>query len=328
MVTVDSNAEAEFDRAAFAATLKRLRKLRKWSQQKLAAEARIAERTVQRYENGEQVPEDQTLLKLAKALDVAPDGLLGRGAAEHLEEVRLGKQAFSRRLQIRNDCMNALALVARTYGISPAHIVEASPLLFDMAARGSLRRRQKKLDAVNDAIGTVESAAEDFPHLPPSSFTKCYEALDVEEASIARRDLFANDVDDAPIHNPGSGEYQYSTDNPLALHMREMAEMAGPEVEFRSWPPYDGPHYTICKEQALEFVGGDEEAATAILKGHAPINRMIKVIGVKASAAERATWVKAEAERFKVEWEQYFADFDLLLDQAMEETAKDGEGEE
>lgn len=326
METAESDAEMEFD----GAVLRQLRRRRRWSQEKLAAEARISERSVQRYERGKQVPEDRTLRALATALGVPPEKLQGQAAAEpNEEEIPLGKQAFSKRLQIRNDCMNALALVAMTYSVTPAHIVEAAPLLFDMVARGSLRRRRERLDAVNEAIGTVESAAEDFPHLPPSGFAKWYEALDVEEASITRGDIFARDVDDAPIHRSGSDKYHYGTDNPLAIHLREMVETTGPEVEFRSWPPYDGPHYTVCKEKALEYMGGDEDAAAAILSGHAPINLMTKAIGSNAGPADRATWAKAEAERFKVERVRLLAgldlDLDLLLAQATETAPTDGE---
>ena len=61
--------------------LKNLRKLRnnkKWSQEKLAREAGISYQTLIKIERGNiENPKIETIIKLAKALGVSVDGLLG-----------------------------------------------------------------------------------------------------------------------------------------------------------------------------------------------------------------------------------------------------------
>lgn len=56
--------------------IKRFRKNKGYSQEKLAEEAGVSLRTVQRLENGETDPTGDTLTRIAKALEITPDDLL------------------------------------------------------------------------------------------------------------------------------------------------------------------------------------------------------------------------------------------------------------
>lgn len=62
--------------------IKRFRKKRGYSQEKLAEKAEVSLRTVQRLENGETDPTGDTLTRIAEALEVTPDDLLEWEQAE------------------------------------------------------------------------------------------------------------------------------------------------------------------------------------------------------------------------------------------------------
>lgn len=57
--------------------LRRLRHLRDWTQEELAAQAGISKRNISRYESGNVEPRKSTLLKLAQVLDVTCEELTG-----------------------------------------------------------------------------------------------------------------------------------------------------------------------------------------------------------------------------------------------------------
>ena len=61
---------------SFAQRIREARLARSWEQARLAAKLDIATRTVQRWEKGEQVPDSNYLMRLAKATGVSPHWLL------------------------------------------------------------------------------------------------------------------------------------------------------------------------------------------------------------------------------------------------------------
>jgi transcriptional regulator with XRE-family HTH domain len=70
--------------AAFARTVRRLRRERDLSQRALAAVAGLAEKHVSEIERGNREPKLTTIFKLARGLGVSPEALIGETAA-HLE---------------------------------------------------------------------------------------------------------------------------------------------------------------------------------------------------------------------------------------------------
>ncbi|GIN42071.1 MULTISPECIES: helix-turn-helix domain-containing protein [Heyndrickxia] len=56
--------------ASFAQNLKFYREQKNLSQEELALKARLGAKIIEKYENGEQIPTTQTILKLSTVLDV------------------------------------------------------------------------------------------------------------------------------------------------------------------------------------------------------------------------------------------------------------------
>ncbi len=68
--------------ALFAGNLRALRELRRYTQVELGSRARIAAASISHFETGQRGPSLDTLVKLANALEVSVDALLGRATVE------------------------------------------------------------------------------------------------------------------------------------------------------------------------------------------------------------------------------------------------------
>lgn len=68
--------------SSFGRNLKRIRELRRLTQAELGGRARIAPAAVSHFETGQREPSLESLVKLADALEVSLDALLGRAPLE------------------------------------------------------------------------------------------------------------------------------------------------------------------------------------------------------------------------------------------------------
>lgn len=59
-------------------TIKNARELLNMSQEELAQKVRVGTQTIEKYESGEQIPSNQTLLKLSTVLDLPASELLAK----------------------------------------------------------------------------------------------------------------------------------------------------------------------------------------------------------------------------------------------------------
>ena len=297
---------------------------RNWSRDQLSREAHIHKSTLYRIEKGQQRPNGHTVDSVAKALGVTAKELWG-DVAQLDTSIGPGRQNFSRRMAIRNQTMNALAMTALRYRTPPATILEAAPLLFCLAAEASLRKRSERLSDVLTKIEDVGNASKDFPHIPRSGFFHWYEAFDVESASIAKRDLFARHVENAEIHEDDDGSYESDEQNPFVQYLKDWAAELDAGIEISSWPFWAGPDYVVGRDQALAFVGGNEAAAQAIMLGTAPVNLMNRDLGTNATPETRADWAIKRAEEHKAKVDAWEAD---LLANALADIEDVSEDEE
>jgi transcriptional regulator with XRE-family HTH domain len=236
------------------------RKKKRWTQVELSGATKIDVSTVSRIERGKPTRVRQNTLKeLTKALGVAPESLCPRAEAER----------DAMKLRIPSRARNALTLVALRYKIRREHVVEIAPLLFFIAAERSLIERQKRVDEVSTSADALLDLQGSIRHLPVSSPVH-YEALFGEKKSIKARDLFGEmALEDAGVIAAGF-EYDEAEDNPFVTYLRDSLAKVGssPEVaKSVSWLPGFGPSYEICTEEASSIVGGDAEAAQAIVSG-------------------------------------------------------------
>src|ERR1700688_2714102 len=88
----------------FSANLKQIRELRRLTQVEVGARAGIGAASVSHFETGQRLPSLDSLIKLADALEVSVDALLGRartGDAAQLDPIFLrASQASARTLDV------------------------------------------------------------------------------------------------------------------------------------------------------------------------------------------------------------------------------------
>jgi transcriptional regulator with XRE-family HTH domain len=267
------------------------RKKKGWTQSQLseATKPQISVSTISRIERGKPSRvRESTLKQFAAVLGVNSRDLSEPEATEpDLVKLPMG-----------TSLRNALALVARRYRVGRRFIVELAPLLFYIAAEQSLAVRQKRLEDIREAAKSLENLQTRTPHLP-SLYPVDEEALRVEEKSIKAQDLFGQSFAEAGHDSFGrrSESYDEEEENPLAAFLSEALEKTrGPNdgnEPVRCPPSWGSPSYWICYDEAAELVGGDEQAAGAILSGHAALHEM-----PKGSPEQRAAWARSRLSPF------------------------------
>ena len=147
-------------------SLRSLRQKKKLSRSRLAERSGIAERTIQRLENEPQrcqKPREDTVNRLADALDVEPDVLSGRSplpepdmeAPSDSKGVQVGAQVAPRARLFYD-------LIKRRYGVSVTEIITMAPLFFTLLAEGSLAWRREKLKKAREALDQLEGCGPQF----------------------------------------------------------------------------------------------------------------------------------------------------------------------
>lgn len=273
------------------------RQKKRWTRDELSAatKPKIHVSTIFRIESGKtRRTQPKTLKGLAKALDVSAEDLCSTPQAEReVIKVRIPRAA-----------RNALTLVARRYQISREHVIAAAPLLFYIVAEQSLQERTQHVREVRNAACACLDVLERIRHLP-RHYPVDEGALDCEEESIEARDLFGK-MAEGKWDFLNDDQYNEDKENPFTLFLRSVltkVSKSQDEIESVWWPPggHVGPQYEICAKEAAVIVGGDAEAAKAILCGAVALHEM-----PKASPEERARWARAELERARVEFADMF----------------------
>ena len=227
---------------------------------------------------------ERTLKQWAVALGVNPKELCEAPNSEP-DLVKLPMDTAAR---------NALRLVEIRYGVSRRVIIGLAPLLFYTAAERSLAARQKFVEELRDAANSLESLQRQMPHLP-SIYGADAEALRVELESIEARDLFGRRFANQSVFGERGEDYDEDQHNPFAAFLNEALNAVRrsdhPDKDFGAvqCAASFAPTYGICHDEAAEIVGGDEEAAVAIVHGRVALHEM-----PKGTPAERAEWVGAK----------------------------------
>ncbi len=252
-----------------------------WTQDALSRNARVNVTTISRIERGKAKSVRRgTLNRLCEALKVRPSELARDPSPEperDLMKIRMGSAA-----------RNALALVAHRYRVPRDRVVEIAPLLFFLVAEASFNARRHALQVLRAAADSVYGAA--IPHLPRHAAVD-EDALQREEGSIEKRDLFGVTVDEGGFAYD-EADFDSKTGNPFARFLNRMMREAngGQETADVEWDRGGSPNYRVCENEALQLTGNDGEAADAILSGFASLHEMPK----RLTPAERAAWAKAE----------------------------------
>lgn len=280
--------------------LQTLRRRKNWSQDRLAEMAKVNKQTISRIERGE--PEntrENTINQLAHALGVEPGELTREALTREGNQSEPMKRKRQSSFGVSDAANNFLYLISERYFIRPWQVMELAPLLFCWAAEMSLRERRERLNKLEEACSTARTLEEEMPHLPSPNFSYSEEKIAAESRSIDAHDIFGmcfsdDDFSDGPSHSLGD-----DVDNPFAIFLAKMAEDIGDVARFEGFSPIDYPGFDVCRNEALEMVGGDETLAGRILSGVVDLYEMPKDLhGVVGNAEVRAAWVQAQADAF------------------------------
>lgn len=265
------------------------------SQDDLSGQSGIDKGTIFRIEAGKTKRNGARVIEaLSKSLKIEPAQLTAADA-EGMEPP--SDELFPRaqlNMRVTPEVRNALALVSLRYGVKPTEVIEFAPFLFHLAACESLKDRAMRLEQLRAARAGVEAFSGCFKHITERLVNDWdAENLETMEArSIATRDLRGDRLDDGDsVTDSRPLEYEDDEANPFVVHLRERLEAVQVEAtdKLEGWYSYSGVRYEICREQALEWFGGDEDAADDFVGGRFSISDMPRDVRA-AEPAERVAW--------------------------------------
>lgn len=258
--------------------------------------------TIHRIERGKTGRNNQhTIAKLANALKIEVNELTASSAesdATATDEILYSRSQMN--VRVSHESRNALALVGMRYGVRPVDVVEFAPLLFYIVAEESLRARQASLTVLAEARKAVQAMDGHFPHLS-ERLVSDWQADDIElleETSIRKRDLLGRMLDDeTSIPETRPVEYDEGEHNPFVAHLRTrlavLESEEAPAGAMEDW--YDGwpPRYLICRPEALDYFGGDEEIADDIVNGIIGLHELPREMRALDQQEARVAWARA-----------------------------------
>ncbi|WP_306006996.1 helix-turn-helix domain-containing protein [Aquicoccus porphyridii] len=264
------------------------------SQKELAAAIGTNVGTLSRWKTGKiRSLRSDKLAGLCEALGVTPAEICAEGPLAETAGARGATRRDQISMVLDTACRNALALVARRYGVTRQQIVEVAPLLFTIMAEQSLKERREQLQELKEALGEIEGSAPRHlrNRLRASWDSDDQELLEAEESSIEQRDLFAVRV--------GHWDENSAKDNPFARFLNaRLSETGLPKEGTVAWDDDDAPRYGVGIEELVDILGEDENARRLILDGKVALAEMPGDIR-KATQDERAEWVKKEVNVLK-----------------------------
>ena len=280
-----------------------LRQKKGLSRPQLAKQSGITERTIQRLEKEPQPSQKKTLSRLAKALRVEPEVLTGElplpesDKAPETERVQIGAQVAPKQIgaQVAPKVKLSYDLIKRRYGVSATEIINMAPLFFALIAEGSLAWRRNKLKELKEGIDRLEQIDGFWRGQGlPFAATPVPEAIEEEEDSIAKADLFGEHLLDCMTY-----DLDPSTDNPFASYLRRLkAELDIPSIvdvdsgDLVFGSPLKFPDYDICRDE-LDSIANDSPAAQLALEaGYARLSEIPEKLMAEDAGEERAKWLK------------------------------------
>ena len=257
-------------------TLKHWREKRGFSQQKLAEEAGINQKTVARIEVGKGgETRGDTVKRITDALRVKPETLAEAPDADarHDEKVRkkFGAGVFNRKLRLDGEVLISYDLVKENYGVGMQKIINVAPMLFTLLAEMSLADRRRRLKEAEDAIDAFNRICPE--HMGGRSWEGSY-----EKSSIAQRDLFARSIDWMEAN-----EFYYEEErNPVSDFLTQLAEELGPdndaidpeEIHFDPDTLFD--HVPLFESYQKILTGESSRARFALTRGYVRIGQIPK----------------------------------------------------
>lgn len=286
--------------------LRELRKAKNLSILRLSELSKVSARTIQRLENakdGGTTPHPSTVERLAKALRVQPEALVGGSPPD---DPATEQSPAPERVQIgaliAPKARLAYDLVRKRYGVNATEIINVAPLFFALLAEASLAKRRERTREARDSINQMDRAlgSEALSNLLGAAAVRAEMAVAVEEESIAKADVFGEHLlscdDDIAI--PHEEPFDPAICNPFADYLRQLAaevDNAG-VVDTKAdlsygWPCGKFPDYDICSDEVGRLANGSADARRALELGGVRLSQIPDELLAEDAGAERATWL-------------------------------------
>jgi transcriptional regulator with XRE-family HTH domain len=303
-------------------TLRLHRKNMNFSLDELASKSGVHKATIHRIENGKmERSRNHTIAVLAKALKIEPEVLSREPEKADGTESFFDAGRSQLPHRISHNARNAMALVAKRYGIGVADIVEFAPFLFHLAAEESLSARRERLSRLTDAWLSVSEIGSEYSHINQriGYDWKAEEMAQVEERSIGKNDirgsLFESQED---IYDIQPDDYDDEINNPFVKFLR--GKLANLERDWKllgvleDWSHRGSPTFTICGPDALEYFGGDEDIASDVLSGRVALHELPKELRAADQLSGRLIWATEKIEQNRIEASKYFKELGIEWD--------------
>ena len=306
--------------------LRTLRQRKKLSRPELERVSGITVRTIQRLENEPdecKTTRDDTVIRLANALDVGPGVLTGELDMPDADEAQVAEPDSVRiGAEIEPKVRLAYDLIKRRYGVNTTDLINMAPLFFALLAEGSLARRREELKEAREASPQLDQIDEYWRGgLGTGFYDAVYHGIEREEESIRTTDLFGERLLDDPdsslldsnLFNPDRVDLE--GDNPFAGYLRKLAdELAIPgivnvdvgeldfELDFRF------PKYEVWPEELSYIVNGSRKCRLALEFGLLRVSEIPDNFMAGGMDKERQEWIEDRiSEKLKDSKNEIFA---------------------
>lgn len=303
--------------------LRTLRQRKKLSRPDLERAAGITVRTIQRLENEpdeSKTTREDTVIRLAKALDVEPGVLTGKLDLPDADEapfpqpdpVRIGAQ-ISSKVRLAYD------LIKRRYGVNTTDVINMAPLFFTLLAEGSLAWRREKSEEAREASRQLNQIGGYWwGGLTTGLDGAVYHGIAREEESIQKADLFGKRLLDDPDNIlVDRNFFDLSEENPFADYLRilaadlnipESVTVDDGELDFRV--EFRFPYYGICDEELNGIANRSPIGRAALESGFVGLSEIPKELMAEENGEERQKWLEDRmSEKFSGMNEEALADF-------------------
>ena len=288
--------------------LRTLRQRKKLSRPDLERAAGITVRTIQRLENEpdeSKTTREDTVLRLAKALDVEPGVLTGELALLDAEKAPVAEPDPVRiGAQIAPKVRLAYDLIKRRYGVNATDLINMAPLFFTLLAEGSLAWRRRKLKRTKRrGIRRLSKMQDEIGNRMFGLVAEyAYEAYLLEKESIGKADLFSdhlfddhgyaiNDLCDVPVDS--------TKENPFANYLRKLTKdlpdtgiVSVDEGTLNISSDFRFPYYDICKAVLNKIANDSEIARSSLETGYARLSEIPEKLNAQVANEERQKWLE------------------------------------
>ena len=279
--------------------LKALREGKGMSRRKLAKRSRVSERTIARIESSATTARGTTLKRLATALAINVETLLGDGPTGSEQPAATPTQLGFR---VNPQLCLAYDLVSLRYGSSRRKIIELAPLLFTLLAEGSLAWRRQCLKEFEETMDRLEDLGKNRQLYFALFSWMMDDGHEMEKKSILKKEIFGKDI-------RSDGDYSTYGDfldevTPFSDYLCKLAndlEISGAiDVREAPWPvgvrwndfDQDGGTYQVCRDVLEAITGGSKVARWVLAHGDVRLSDIPKELMKPDAKEERVAWLE------------------------------------